>query len=97
MTENMLMEEVEPYDSSEGSEETVGGKKHRRPSKRPRSLRRQKDTKKHGRKKKHRKTNKHKKRAPSKWILHVKKYCKQTGKNYSQALIDPVCKKLFRN
>jgi len=96
MTENMLMEEVEPYDSSEGVEETVGGKKHRRPSKRPRSLRRQKDTKKHG-KKKHRKTNKHKKRAPSKWILHVKKYCKQTGKNYSQALIDPVCKKLFRN
>tara|TARA_B110001450_G_scaffold939_2_gene1069 strand:- start:4743 stop:5045 length:303 start_codon:yes stop_codon:yes gene_type:complete len=37
------------------------------------------------------------KRPPSKWILHVKAFCKKTGKNFPQALKDPMCKKTFKH
>ena len=37
------------------------------------------------------------KRPPSKWILHVKAFCKKTGKNFPQALKDPLCRKTFKH
>lgn len=36
------------------------------------------------------------KRPPSKWIMHVKAFCKKTGKTFPQALKDPMCKKTFK-
>ena len=37
------------------------------------------------------------KRPPSKWIMHVKAFCKKTGKNFPQALKDPMCRKTFKH
>ena len=37
------------------------------------------------------------KKGPSKWIMHVKAYCKKTGKTFPEALKDPMCKKSFKN
>jgi len=37
------------------------------------------------------------KRPPSKWIMHVKAFCKKTGKKFPDALKDPMCKKTFKN
>lgn len=37
------------------------------------------------------------KRPPSKWILHVKAFCKKTGKKFPQALKDPMCRKTFKH
>ena len=37
------------------------------------------------------------KRPPSKWIIHVKAFCKKTGKNFPQALKDPMCRKTFKH
>jgi hypothetical protein len=107
MSENMLSEEVQPYDPSDNSEESVGGKKPRKMSskKRVRKVHHKKsmkkrNTKKHGHKKpmKKRSTKKHgHKKGPSKWIMHVKAFCKKTGKTFPEALKDPMCKKSFKN
>lgn len=37
------------------------------------------------------------KRPPSKWIMHVKAFCKKTGKKFPQALKDPMCRKTFKH
>ena len=37
-----------------------------------------------------------KKRGPSKWIAHVKAYCKQHNMTFPEALKDPNCGKAFR-
>ena len=37
------------------------------------------------------------KRPPSKWIMHVKAFCKKTGKKFPEALKDPMCKKTFKH
>tara|TARA_B100000963_G_scaffold358970_1_gene384983 strand:- start:3424 stop:3822 length:399 start_codon:yes stop_codon:yes gene_type:complete len=36
------------------------------------------------------------KKGPSRWIAHVKAFCRRTGKNFPQALKDPLCKKTFK-
>jgi hypothetical protein len=94
MSENMLSEEVEPYDSNVNNEETVGGKRRRKPSSRRtrgRKVHHKKSMKKRGTKKRG-----HKK-GPSKWIMHVKAFCKKTGKTFPEALKDPMCKKSFKH
>ena len=35
------------------------------------------------------------KKGPSKWIMHVKAYCRKTGKTFPEALKDPMCGKSF--
>ena len=37
-----------------------------------------------------------KKRGPSKWIAHVKAYCKQHNMTFPEALKDPKCGKAFK-
>ena len=93
MSENMLSEEVEPYNPSDNNEQTVGGKRRRKPSRRTR-----------GRKVHHKKSMKKRttkkrghKKGPSKWIMHVKAFCKKTGKTFPEALKDPMCKKSFKH
>lgn len=66
---------------------TTGGKKRRKSSTKKRS----RSTKKRVVKKKSTK-----KKAPSKWIMHVKAFCKKTGKTFPKALKDPLCKKSFK-
>ena len=53
-------------------------------------------TKKRGSKKRGTKKRGSKKRGASPWILHVKAFCKKTGKNFPQALKDPMCRKTFK-
>ncbi len=50
-----------------------------------------------GMRKRTRKGTRKGKRPPSKWIMHVKAFCKKTGKNFPQALKDPMCKKTFKH
>jgi len=65
-----------------------GGKKRRRrlTKKRTRSTKKKVVKKKTTRKK-----------GPSKWIMHVKAFCKKTGKTFPKALKDPLCKKSFKH
>ena len=30
------------------------------------------------------------------WIMHVKAFCKKTGKTFPEALKDPMCKKSYK-
>lgn len=89
----MLSEDVEAFDSSTNNEETVGGKRRRKSSRRTRGRKVH-----HKRSMKRRGTKKrgHKK-GPSKWIMHVKAYCRKTGKTFPEALKDPMCKKTFKH
>ena len=54
-------------------------------------------TKKRGTKRKGTKKKGTRKKGPSKWIMHVKAFCRKTGKNFPQALKDPLCRKTFKN
>lgn len=93
MPEDMLSEDVEAYNPGTNNEETVGGKRRRKTSRRTR-----------GRKVHHKKSMKRRgtkkrghKKGPSKWIMHVKAYCRKTGKTFPEALKDPMCKKTFKH
>jgi len=69
----------------------LGGK--RRKGSRKGSGSRSRRTKKGGKKiKKARKGTRKGKRPPSKWILHVKAFCKKTGMKYPDALKSKECK-----
>ena len=91
MSQDMLSQEV-AYDSDANKEGIVGGKRRRKSSKRTRGRKvhykksMKKSTKKRGHKK-----------GPSKWIIHVKAFCKKTGKTFPEALKDPMCKKTFKH
>ena len=50
-----------------------------------------------GTKKGKRKGKRKGKKGPSKWIMHVKAFCKRTGKTFPEALKDPMCKKSFKH
>ena len=73
-----------------------GGEKKRKSTKRKRKG---KGTKIKGRKgtKSTKSTKSRKGKGPSKWILHVKAFCRKTGKNFPQALKDPLCGKTFKH
>lgn len=92
MPEDMLSQEVEAYDASQSNEQTVGGNKKVKSKKRgPKKVRSKKgETKKQTKKRRN-------KKGPSKWIMHVKAFCKKTGKTFPEALKDPMCKKSFKN
>lgn len=93
----MLSQEVEAYDASQSNEQTVGGNKKVKSKKRgPKKVRSKKVRSKKGGTKKQTKKRRNKK-GPSKWIMHVKAFCKKTGKTFPEALKDPMCKKSFKN
>lgn len=97
MPEDMLSQEVEAYDASQSNEQTVGGNKKVKSKKRgPKKVRSKKVRSKKGGTKKQTKKRRNKK-GPSKWIMHVKAFCKKTGKTFPEALKDPMCKKSFKN
>tara|TARA_Y100001980_G_C14355064_1_gene164844 strand:- start:64 stop:378 length:315 start_codon:yes stop_codon:yes gene_type:complete len=88
MTENMTENMPELVKNS------VGGKKKRKRSSKSKVTR---STKKRGTKRKGTKRKGTRKKGPSKWIMHVKAFCRKTGKNFPQALKDPLCRKTFKN
>ena len=73
---------------------SVGGKKKRTRSSKSKGTR---STKKRVTKRKGTKRKGTRKKGPSKWIMHVKAFCRKTGKNFPQALKDPLCRKTFKN
>ena len=81
--------DAEHYNNN-NNDTSLGGGKKRRKSRRK--------TKHGGKKNKTRskKTKKSRKKGPSKWISHVKAFCKRTGKTFPEALKDPMCRKSFR-
>jgi len=88
-------EQVEAYNNNEvGS--PVGGKKRRKGSRRTRTKGRKGQHKK-SMKRKGTKKRKGNKKGPSKWIMHVKAFCKKTGKTFPEALKDPMCRKSFNH
>ena len=78
--------EVEAYSS--GPEYSGVGGKRRKGSRRSRKGKKMK---------KGRKGTRKGKKGPSKWIMHVKAFCKKTGKTFPEALKDPMCKKTFKH
>lgn len=78
--------EVKGY-SSEPGYSALGGKR-RKGSRRSRKGKKMK---------KGRKGTRKGKKGPSKWIMHVKAFCKKTGKTFPEALKDPMCKKTFKH
>jgi hypothetical protein len=88
-------------DMSNVNENLQGGKKKRKRSKKRSHSIKKGGTKKKGTKKKGTKKGgtkkKGTKKGPSKWIMHVKAFCIKTGKNFPQALKDPLCKKTFKH
>tara|TARA_Y100000389_G_scaffold204916_1_gene260772 strand:+ start:4881 stop:5168 length:288 start_codon:yes stop_codon:yes gene_type:complete len=90
MSDEMHVEET--VKSSEGDTQQDGGKRRKKRSSKKRPKRSSKGVRKVMRKK----TNKRSKGA-SKWIMHVKAYCKKTGKTFPEALKDPVCKRSFKH
>lgn len=90
LTEEVAQEGgVEEYDGGK-SYTAVGGKRRR-------GRKGSRRTKKGKKMKKGRKGTRKGKRPPSKWIMHVKAFCKKTGKNFPQALKDPMCRKTFKH
>ena len=86
----MAIGQISAANEDDNSFTPVGGKK-RKPRKSRKGV-------KSRRKVHHKKTKKrgHKK-GPSKWIMHVKAYCKKTGKTFPEALKDPMCRKTFKH
>ena len=81
---------IEGYSGPEVGSSLVGGKRRRRGSRKStRKAPKRKGSKRKGTRKG--------KRPPSKWIMHVKAFCKKTGKNFPQALKDPMCRKTFKH
>ena len=89
-------EEVDTMSNKENIEgfSFQGGKKRRKGSSKKRGTR---STKKRVVKRKTTRKKSTKKKGPSKWIMHVKAFCKKTGKNFPEALKDPMCRKTFKH
>ena len=91
MVENLEHVESNVEESNANSDQyasVVGGKRRRKGTK-------TKGTK--GTKGKRRKGKGTKKRGPSKWIMHVKAFCRKTGKTFPEALKDPMCRNSFKH
>ena len=85
----------ESFAQYNNAEPTTGGKKKRR--KGLSKKRGTRSTKKRVVKRKTTRKKSTKKKGPSKWIMHVKAFCKKTGKNFPEALKDPMCRKTFKH
>ena len=98
MPEDMLSQDIEAYDAKADNHETVGGKRHRKRSKSTRTRKNHHKKRKGKGKGKGKGTKKQgNKKGPSKWIMHVKAFCRKTGKTFPEALKDPMCKNSFKH
>ena len=89
LTEEVAQEGgVEEYDGGK-SYTAVGGKRRR-------GRKGSRRTKKGKKMKKGRKGTRKGKRPPSKWIMHVKAFCKKTGMKYPDALKSKQCKAEYK-
>jgi len=88
------MEKVTESYSDYNSDNKLGGKKRRKGSSKKRGTR---STKKRVVKRKTTRKKSTKKKGPSKWIMHVKAFCRKTGKKFPEALKDPMCRKTFKH
>ena len=89
----MGSDNVEGYTRDLPGTELAGGKR-RRGRRTVKKSRKGKKVRKGKSAKKSRKTKG--KKGASPWIAHVKAFCKKTGKNFPQALKDPMCRKTFK-
>ena len=87
-------DEPEAFVAEQGKFSTYGGKKRRKGSSKKRGTR---STKKRVVKRKTTRKKSTKKKGPSKWIMHVKAFCRKTGKKFPEALKDPMCRKTFKH
>lgn len=94
MSDGILENDVEAYNNNPEVGTPFGGKKRRRGSKKRSKKHHKKSMKRKG-KGKSTKKRKGNKKGPSKWIMHVKAFCKKTGKTFPEALKDPMCGKTF--
>lgn len=90
--ENELLSSETDVETNVETNDQNGGKRRRRRS----SKRFSKRSSKRGKKVMRKKTKKRSK-GPSKWIMHVKAFCKKTGKTFPEALKDPACKRSFKH
>ena len=88
LTEKMTGGEVEGYAGTENFS-MVGGKRRK-------GSRRTKKGDKMKKGKKGKKGTRKGKRPPSKWIMHVKAFCKKTGMKYPDALKSKQCKAEYK-
>jgi len=97
--ENVVLDEPAAASDAEldsNYTKVTGGKRRRKGSKKKRRGS-SKSSSKSSRKGSRKGTRKgSKKRGPSKWIAHVKAYCKQHNMTFPEALKDPNCGKAFR-
>lgn len=91
--------DTEHIDTTTATTNLGGGKKRRKSRRGSRGNLRHRVTRHVGTKNKRRskKSKKSHKKGPSKWISHVKAFCKRTGKTFPEALKDPMCRKSFRH
>lgn len=91
--------DTEHVDTTTDTTNLGGGKKRRKSRRRSRGKPRHRVTRHRGTKNKTRskKPKKSHRKGPSKWILHVKAFCKRTGKTFPEALKDPMCRKSFKH
>lgn len=82
---------VDEYAGTEKFSTFVGGKRKKGSKSKSRKSRKGKKMK------KGKKGTRKGKRPPSKWIMHVKAFCKKTGKKFPEALKDPMCRKTFKH
>ena len=86
--------DAEHYNNNNNDTSLGGGKKRRKSRRKTRHrVTRHRGTK---NKRRSKKPKKSRKKGPSKWISHVKAFCKRTGKTFPEALKDPMCRKSFR-
>lgn len=90
-TQNNLDAQEELTHESNDDNQNGGKRRKKRSSKRGK-----KSSSKRGKKVMRKKTSKRSKGA-SKWIMHVKAFCKKTGKTFPEALKDPACKRSFKH
>ena len=83
-----------PVEGQDGGKRHRKGRKGRKGSGKKSQKKSRKGKKGSGKKRSAKKGSK--KRGPSKWIAHVKAYCKQHNMTFPEALKDPNCGKAFR-
>jgi len=76
----------------------VGGKRRGRKGSKKRGSKKRTSMKKGSKKRgtKERGTKKRGSKGSSPWIMHVKAFCKKTGKTFPEALKDPMCGKTYK-
>ena len=76
----------------QSAQDITGGRKRRKGK-----SSKKRGTKRRGSKRRGSKRRGTRKRGPSKWIAHVKAFCRKTGVSFPSALKNPACRKSFKH